>query len=160
MPDNRPKVFIDSNVIIYAYSNSEKEKQQVARKIVEENYTVISTQVLQEISNTLGRKYLLDFLSIKETLQECIHSCDEVHTNQQQTIFKACDIAQRYQFSFYDSLIISAALERNCDLLYSEDLQPNQVINGVLLSDIQQVTYAVYWGRQYVGESCHQFFCE
>jgi predicted nucleic acid-binding protein len=53
------KVFIDSNVIIYAYSNSEKTKQQVARKIVKENYTVISTQVLQEMSNTLGRKYNL-----------------------------------------------------------------------------------------------------
>ena len=64
MLDNRHKVFIDSNVIIYAYSNSEKEKQQTARKTLKENYTVISTQVLQEISNTLGRKkYLLDYLS-------------------------------------------------------------------------------------------------
>lgn len=132
MLDNRPKVFIDSNVIIYAYSNSEKEKQQTARKIVKENYAVISTQVLQEISNTLGRKYLLDYLSIKETLQECIYSCDEVHTNRQQTIFKACDIAEHYQFSFYDSLIISASIESDCGILYSEDLQHNQVIDGVL----------------------------
>ena len=132
MQDNRSKVFIDSNVIIYAYSNSEKAKQQVARKIVKENYTVISTQVLQEISNILGRKYKLDYFSIKETLQECIYSNNEVYTNQQQTIFKACDIAERYHLSFYDSLIISAALESNCDILYSEDLQHNQIIEGVL----------------------------
>ena len=57
MQDNRNKVFIDSNVLIYAYSNSEQAKQQVARQIVKENYTVISTQVLQEISNTLYRKF-------------------------------------------------------------------------------------------------------
>jgi len=132
MQDNRNKVFIDSNVIIYAYSNSEKAKQQIATKIIKENYTVISTQVLQEMSNTLGRKYMLDYSSIKETLQECIYSNNEVYTNQQQSIFKACDIAKRYQFSFYDSLIIAAALESNCDILYSEDLQHNQLIEGVL----------------------------
>jgi len=132
MQDNRNKIFIDSNVVIYAYSSSEKAKQQIARKVVQENYTVISTQVLQEMSNTLGRKYMLDYSSIKETLQECIYSNNEVYTNQQQTIFKACDIAKRYQFSFYDSLIISAALESNCDILYSEDLQHNQIIDSVL----------------------------
>jgi len=132
MHDNRNKVFIDSNVIIYAYSNSEKAKQQIARKIIKENYTVISTQVLQEMSNTLRRKYMLDYSCIKETLQECIYSNNEVYTNQQQTIFKACDIAMRYQFSFYDSLIVSTALESNCDILYSEDLQHNQIIDDVL----------------------------
>jgi len=132
MQGNRHKVFIDSNVVIYAYSNSEKSKQQVARKIIKENYTVVSTQVLQELSNTLKRKYALDYSSVKETLQECVYSNNEVHTNRQQTIFKACDIAERYHFSFYDSLIISAALESNCNILYSEDLQHNQIIENVL----------------------------
>jgi predicted nucleic acid-binding protein len=133
MQDNRNKVFIDSNVLIYAYSNSEQAKQQVARQIVKENYTVISTQVLQEMSNTLYRKFMVDYPFIKETLQECIYSNNEVYTNQQDTILRACDIAKRYQFSFYDSLIISAALESHCDILYSEDLQHNQTIEGVLV---------------------------
>jgi len=132
MQDNRNKVFIDSSVIIYAYSNSEEAKQRIARKVVKENYTVISTQVLQEMSNILGRKYMLDYSFIKATLQECIYSSNEIYTNQQQTIFKACDIAKHYKFSFYDSLIISAALESNCNILYSEDLQHNQVIYGIL----------------------------
>ena len=42
MQDNQNKVFIDSNVLIYTYSNSEQAKQQIARKIVNDNYTVIS----------------------------------------------------------------------------------------------------------------------
>jgi predicted nucleic acid-binding protein len=75
---------------------------------------------------------MLDYSFIKKTLQECIYSNNEVYVNQQQTIFKACNIAERYQYSFYDSLIISAALESNCDILYSEDLQHNQIIDGVL----------------------------
>jgi len=132
MQDNQKKIFIDSNVIIYAYSNSEIAKQKIARRIVKENYTVISTQVLQEMCNTLGRKYMIDYSSIKDTLQECINSNNEIHTNHQHTILKACDIAKRYSFSFYDSLIISAALESNCSVLYSEDLQHNQIIDDVL----------------------------
>ena len=132
MQDNHNKVFIDSNVVIYAYSNSEHAKQQIARNIVSENYTVISTQVLQEISNILGSKYKLDYASIKDTLQECIYSNNEVYTNNQQTILQACDIAERYRFSFYDSLIIAAALTTKCSVLYSEDLQNNQIIEGVL----------------------------
>jgi predicted nucleic acid-binding protein len=132
MQDNRNKVFIDSNIIIYGYSNSEEEKRQIARKMIENNHTVISTQVLQEVSNTLTRKYKLDYSSVKETLRECIHANNEVHTNRPQTVFKACDIAKQYQFSFYDSLIIAAALESDCEILYSEDLQNNQIIDGVL----------------------------
>lgn len=48
------------------------------------------------------------------------------------TIKRACQIADRYRFSFYDSLIISAALESNCTVLYSEDLHDGQVIEGTL----------------------------
>ena len=104
------KTFIDSNVIIYAYSNSENEKQDIARRIIKENYTVISTQVLQEICNTLRRKFMLDYSAIQKTLHECLYSNNEVYTNLQQTISRACDIAAQYHFSFYDSLIISSAL--------------------------------------------------
>ena len=132
MQDNHNKTFIDSNVVIYVYSNSEKAKQQIARKIVKENYTVISTQVLQEMSNILKRKYKLKYFFVKETLKECIDVSNEIYINKLQTIFKACDIAERYQFSFYDSLMVSAALESGCKILYSEDLQHNQKIDNVL----------------------------
>jgi predicted nucleic acid-binding protein len=130
MPDK--KTFLDTNVIMYAYSNSEEAKQTVARKIIKENHTVISTQVLQELSNILRRKYNLDYPSVKATLLECSIDNNEVYTNTSQTIFKACDIAERYQFSFYDSLIIAAALASGCEILYSEDLQHNQIVETVL----------------------------
>jgi predicted nucleic acid-binding protein len=132
MQDSHHKVFLDSNIIIYAYSNSERAKQGVVRRIIQENYTVISTQVLQEICNILGKKFMLDYDSVKETLRECISSNNEVYTNKPQTVFGACDIAKQHHFSFYDSLIISSALESHCNILYSEDLHHNQLVNGVL----------------------------
>jgi predicted nucleic acid-binding protein len=130
MPDNR--VFIDSNIVIYAYSDTEKRKQQISRQLIKENDTVISTQVLQEIANTLARKFGIDYRSIEQTLQECILDNDVVYINRQDTIFKACQMAHLYRFSFYDSLIIAAALECKCRYLYSEDLQHKQIIENTL----------------------------
>jgi predicted nucleic acid-binding protein len=130
MPDNR--IFIDSNIIIYAYSGTEKTKQQISRQLIKENCTVISTQVLQEVANTLSRKFKIDYSAIEQTLQECILDNDILYLNRQDTVFKACSMAGRYQFSFYDSLIIAAALETNCRYLYSEDLQHGQLIENAL----------------------------
>jgi predicted nucleic acid-binding protein len=130
MPDNR--IFIDSNIIIYAYSDTEKTKQQISRQLIKENCTVISTQVLQEVANTLSRKFKIDYNAIEQTLQECILDNDILYLNRQDTVFKACNMAGRYQFSFYDSLIIAAALEANCRDLYSEDLQHKQLIENTL----------------------------
>ena len=126
------KTFFDSNVVIYAYYNKEERKQQISRQLMAESNAVISTQVLQEISNSLKRKFKMEYSAIKALLTECIKNCREVHINTRQTIFKACDIAERYQFSFYDSLIISAALESGCKVLYSEDLQHRQAIENTL----------------------------
>ena len=130
MQDSR--IFIDSNIMIYAYSGTEKNKQQISRKLIKENHTVISTQVLQEIANTLSRKFKIAYSSIEQILHECILDNDILHLNRQDTIFKACNIARQYQFSFYDSLIIAAALETDCRYLYSEDLQHKQIIEGSL----------------------------
>ena len=52
--------------------------------------------------------------------------------NSEKTIFEACHLAARYQFSFYDSLILSAALECECSILYSEDMSHGQVIEKKL----------------------------
>lgn len=53
-----------------------------------------------------------------------------MHINNDYTILQACRIAERYLFSFYDSLIIAAALESKCYMLYSEDLNPGQIIDS------------------------------
>ncbi|MDR0829432.1 MAG: PIN domain-containing protein [Prevotellaceae bacterium] len=126
------KIFIDSNIVIYAYSGTEIEKSQVAKKAIKNNKTVISTQVLHELANTLHKKFHINYLDISATLNECLDDVDICYMNKQQTVFKACSIAERYGFSFYDSLIIAAAIESECPVLYSEDMQHNQIIENKL----------------------------
>ena len=126
------KVFLDSNILIYSYSNSEQGKQLIARKLITEYGSMISTQVLQELTNTITRKFGFSFASAEAAIHECCQN-NELHINTEDTIRQACRVAEQYGYSFYDSLIISAALECNCRTLYSEDMQHNQSINNQLI---------------------------
>jgi len=127
------KIFIDSNVMIYAYFKQDEKKQQISKQLISQN-AIISTQVLQELSNILHRKMDVDYSIVRSILHECMRNC-ELNTNTSDTVFRALDIAERYDFSFYDSLIISAALESKCTTLYSEDMQHNQHIENLIIKN-------------------------
>jgi len=106
MSDN---VFIDTNVVVYVYSITEPTKQSIARDLISDNFAFISTQVLQELFNVLNKKYKIDWSHLSNVLVECQKNFN-IHTNTEQTISKACSLANDYKYSFYDSLILSAAL--------------------------------------------------
>jgi len=131
MQDNRI-IFLDSNIVIYVYCNNSADKQQKAKELFINKNIVISTQTLQETANTLYRKFKADFHTIRSLLEECVRNVSTLHVNTSKTVFHACDIAERYQYSFYDSMIIASALEAECEILYSEDMQHNQFIEGKL----------------------------
>lgn len=126
------KAFLDTNIIIYGYSQDEPDKQQRARECAQSHESWISTQVLNETINTLKRKFLLDYRQIGAVVDE-LSQQSQLAIVSLDTIHKALDIAQRYQFSYFDSLIIASALEVGCDRLYSEDLQDGQIIDNTLI---------------------------
>ena len=127
MKQMKDRYFIDTNIIIYAHTDIEPEKQKTAQAIIREKPTVISTQVLQETANILSKKFKHSWQNISIVLEEA--SINNIfHLNTMQTVLKACQVAGKYKFSFYDSLIIAAALEHGCTTLYSEDLHHNQLI--------------------------------
>ena len=120
-------IFLDTNILVYAYSDTELQKQTIARKLVSENISFISTQVLQELSSTLSRKFKKSWPEITDAVKE-VSLSNLVHANSEATIQQAIKIADQYKFSFYDSLIIAAALECKCSKLYSEDMSHGQLI--------------------------------
>jgi predicted nucleic acid-binding protein len=128
MKQTNDKVFLDTNILVYSYSNNELHKQKIARKLITETNSFISTQVLQEFCNTLTKKFGFSFEDGAKAISEC-SSNSFLHINTDETILKSCKIAHRYKFSFYDSLIIAAAIECGCTILYSEDLKHQQIIN-------------------------------
>ena len=126
------KAFFDTNVLVYAHTDIDIKKRQAAQDLISgKKYTVISTQVLQEISNTLFRKFKHSWPDVSSVIQQLI-AYNRIHSNTAETIARAIDIAARYGFSFYDSLIVASALETGCSILYSEDMQHEQKIDNIL----------------------------
>ena len=127
------KVFLDTNVIIYAYSDDELEKQERANMILEEyeSQTIISTQVINELSNNLFRKFKLDAEAVEAVVLELDNNFPIVDFNLQ-TQLKAIKIKERYKLQFYDSMILATALENGCNIIYSEDMQNRQIIENQL----------------------------
>lgn len=126
------KVFLDTNILVYSYSSTEPQKQAIAQQLITESNSYISTQVLTELCNTMTKKLKFDFSIALKTMNECCAN-NILVTNTKDIIEEATKIADRYGFSFYDSLIISAALNAGCRKLYSEDMQHNQLIEKKLI---------------------------
>lgn len=125
------KVFFDTNVLVYAHTDIDTVKQSIAQNLILNNESFISSQVIQELANTLFRKFKHTWKDIEKVVTEAIDN-NSLQINSGQTVLKACKIAERYAFSFYDSLIIAAAIECGCTVLYSEDMNHGQIIEEKL----------------------------
>ena len=125
------KTFVDTNVLIYAFTADEPDKKEIALKTLDNSQPVISTQVLKEFSNVLLKKGDIRPESIKVIIAKISEVADVVN-EELALIFASFDIHERYKYSFYDSLIIATALNSQCQVLLSEDLQDKQIIDGRL----------------------------
>jgi len=125
------KLFLDTNIIIYAHSDHDIIKQGKAQSIIINQRTIISTQVLQEAANVFKKKLNQSYTDISKVLTDLVAN-HQLHINNSDTILKACDISLKYGFSFFDSVIIPSALESGANILYSEDMHHEFVIEGRL----------------------------
>lgn len=133
------KVFLDTNIIVYAYDISDKEKHEKSVEILETIWRsgtgVISTQVLQEFFVSVTKKISkpLDVAIAKEVINDL--SKWDVVVNNVQIILDAIDINQEYKYSFWDSMIIASAIGSGAKTLLSEDLSGGQIIKGVAIKN-------------------------
>lgn len=125
------KIFLDTNVVVYLYSGDEPEKRAVTLAFIEQGNPVVSTQVLSELANTLIRKFGLPFDVVAQAVVEVRDACTVVPV-MPDTITQALALAQKYRYSYYDSLILATALSAGCETIATEDMQHGQVIEDVL----------------------------
>ena len=122
------RAFIDTNVFIYIQRTDDLIKKRLAEQAIDQCDCVASTQVLNEICNILTKKYPTPLQEIALFLAD-IRTNSEVRLVTEDTIDAALLIHERWQFSYYDSLIIASALASDCGYIISEDMQDGQVIN-------------------------------
>lgn len=136
MPD---KIFLDTNILAYAHDSQAGLKQKKATEWIErawqEKSGVLSLQVLQELYVILTGK-LKEHLPLKvakEILEQ--YGYWEIVPLEVENVLDAIDIHQKYRISFWDALIVQAALIGDCSTLLSEDLQHGQKIKGLLIQN-------------------------
>ena len=131
------KVFIDTNILIYALDSADKKKQKKAQAAIKEcannNNGTISTQILQEFFVTATKKLGFDAVTIKTIART--FSRFEIITVSPSIIESAIDCSVINKLSFWDSLMISTAESARCTQLLTEDLTHNQHIQTVTIKN-------------------------
>ncbi len=129
----KDRVFIDTNIWVYASLDSQKEgvKRMISVELIDRYKTIfVSTQVLNEFYSVLLKNGFPDDRIIV-FLNDIISNTFVIPQNIEIVKF-AWSLKLKYKCSLWDSLIIASALQNNCSVLFSEDLQHNQTINGSL----------------------------
>lgn len=125
----RLQAFFDSNVLIYAFTQA-GEKTQQARLLISEGGAV-SVHVLNETANVLRRKFKTPWQHIGQIIDSILENCPGPLTLSLEMHRSALRICERYGYSVYDGLVIAAALEARCSILYSEDMQHGQTVESL-----------------------------
>jgi predicted nucleic acid-binding protein len=132
--------FIDSNVFLYLFDETDERKREIADGIVESalqaHSASISFQVVQEVLNVVTRN-----LAAPMTAEDAGRFLERVlgplwRVSPSMALYRrALDVQARYRYGFYDSLIITSALDAGCSRLYSEDLQDEQRIGRLTIEN-------------------------
>ena len=136
----KDKSFIDTNIFIYSFDGSNPFKQRKAKDLIGDAlYNLsgcISYQVIQEFLNVATQKFTvpLNKNDCKKYIETVLEPLCEVFSSSE--LFNdALDIKEGWNYSFYDSLIIAAALKADCRILFSEDLQHEQRIRDLVITN-------------------------
>ena len=127
--------FVDANVLVYAFDSSAGRKQQAARALLERlwesNAGCVSIQVLQEFFVTVTKKVAkpLPVEDAKARVRE--FAAWSVFAPAPEDVVAAIDLHTHAKIGFWDAMIVVAAAESGCDVLWTEDLSDGQSLRGV-----------------------------
>jgi predicted nucleic acid-binding protein len=129
------RLFIDTNVLVYAYDRTAGIKYETAQKLLEglwrNKSACVSIQVLKEFFVIVTRRIKMPLPA--ERAAQIIADLGQwqVHRPDVQDVLSAIELHRRYQTSFWDALILQSASKLNCSTVYSEDLNAGQMYYGV-----------------------------
>lgn len=130
------KVFVDSNIWLYSLAQSDDvagdDKHRLATEFLFRlARPVISSQVIREVCSNLIKKSRMPEAAIQVLVQGWYRDCEVVNSTAAQHLL-ASVLRQHNAFSYWDSLIVAAALDAGCATLFSEDMQHGRVIDSRL----------------------------
>jgi predicted nucleic acid-binding protein len=125
------KAFFDTNVLVYAFAKDDP-RADIAEELIEGG-GVIGVQTLNEFVAIALRKLGMRWEEVLKARSALCVLCPSPVPLTMRTHEAAIEIAGRYSYHIYDSLVIAAALEAGCKTLFSEDMQDGQSIDGLTI---------------------------
>jgi len=125
--------FLDTNVLVYAAASGEieREKRQTALRLIDETEFGLSAQILQEFYVTIVRKAEVPMTPVQalEWLEQLrVFPCADIDAD---LVMIAVEISERHRISYWDGAILAAAENLKAPILYSEDLNHQQLYGSV-----------------------------
>lgn len=121
--------FFDTNIIVYAAARDGSSKWETARALLQSRRIVVSTQVLMEIYAVLLKKLTLAPEQARNWVGMLAR--ETVTSVEPEDVRAALEVADRYQISHWDGLILQATEKAGLDLVYTEDLNHGQAYGVV-----------------------------
>lgn len=129
------RVFLDTNVLVYAYDRSAAERQSVAQQLlrtgIREESAVVSAQVLGEFFTVVTRKIPTPMSADQARHVIAMVSVLPVQEVDLSLVHRAIDVHKRYGLAYWDGLIVAAAERAGCASILTEDLSSGDVYFGV-----------------------------
>ena len=126
-----PRVFFDTNVLLYFFSEEGYRKEVAERLLVQGG--VVSVQVLNELVSAARKKLKMNWDEVRVARDKTLFFCPNPLPLTEETHRSAVDISIRFGYRIYDSLILAAAMQAGCTTIYSEDMQHGQAIGGLTI---------------------------
>lgn len=133
------RVFVDTNVLVYLFDDAEPDKQAASRRLLSEDLDgsqiVVSTQVLQELFVALTRGK--NPIATQDVAERAVRDASELLVVQVDVplVLEAVVDTRHRSVSFWDSLIVRAAVSARCGRLLSEDLNAGETTDGVTIAN-------------------------
>ncbi len=127
----RDRFFLDTNVFVYSFDPVAPAKARRARELIRQavgtRNGIVSFQVVQEFFNVALRRFAqpMKVAEAEQYLATVFRPLLSIHSSSGLYV-EALQLAAKFQLSWYDSLIVAAAIEGRCEVLYSEDLSHGQ----------------------------------
>lgn len=133
MPETKAH-FIDTNIWLYSLLDTgEAEKTEAAQALIKSSEAIVSPQVISEVCANLVKKAKMPEEEIRKFI-EGIYAKHRVTEYDMRVFLAASELREEYSLSFWDSLIVSAALLSGAEVIYSEDMQ-----DGLLVRETVQI---------------------
>jgi|SRR3974390_2131819 len=134
------RFFLDTNIFVYTFDAKApakaKKAAQLIRRAADTGEGIISYQVVQEFFNVAFRRFSqpMNIAEAEQYLMTVLRPLLAVHSSPA-LYFEALRITEKYEVSWYDSLMLAAAIEGGCEKVYSEDFQHGQKIENMKIEN-------------------------